>query len=445
MNFLLLGIRWPPPSTGLKLYILATILEAFQALARRPQQPRQVRIYANNVSQQRTFEKRSFRELIELYTSLIDVRIIEDFIAQSVSKIPVSVVNSAGRELTNSNRLSLLIDKTNPTQDWTETMRELSIFYGLTGNAFLLNSEDYLYTLSPANMKVNLQNPVEVPEFLNMINSYTLELSGVQYTLEYPNIFHIKTPQLKAENGIWAWGSSPYSAAIPVIEQLEALYSSRVSMIKDRGALGILSNQSEIPDAEMTKEVQDALADYGVTEGKKKYIVTTEKLTWQQMSMSSKDLEVIQQGRDGFSKLCELRGVDPLIFNAEGSTYANQEQGIKETYRRAIVPFATHLYEKLEPFFKYHFGGLSLSPDFGKVEELQDTGSEFSTKVIAELQAGILTAEQAFNFLYDELDMEFEADKEKEDNRQMFMDAVMENRENGGASEEEEVELQNVN
>jgi HK97 family phage portal protein len=373
---------------------------------------------------------------------LIDVRIIEDFIADAVSKIPVTVVNAAGRPLTNQNRLSQIIDKTNPSQSWRDIIKELSIFYGITGNAFLLFNEDYLYTLSPANMRIDLAKPVELPEYMNRVLSYTLELSGMEYYIGFNQVYHIKTAQLFAENGIWTWGSSPYSAAIPVIEQLEALYSSRVSMIKDRGALGVLSNKSQIFSEEAMKEVKKKLKDYGTLSDQEKYIVTTEDLSWQQMSLDSKQLEYINQGKDAFAKLCELRGIDPLIFNAEGSTYANQEQGIKETYRRAIIPIAQQIYDGLKDFLKYHYSGHYLTPDFSAVEELQDTGSEFSTKVISELSAGILTPEQAFNMLYDETDMKFEADKEKEKNRQMMLDAVMQNRENGQEEKEEEDEIE---
>jgi HK97 family phage portal protein len=420
---------------------VAAFFEAFSHLLR---QPKAVNVYQlnNRVQQKQIYEERSFRQLLLLYNTLIDVRIIEDFIANAVAKIPVKVVSASGRRLTNTNRLSLLVPKANPNQNWKELVKEISISYGLTGNAFLLDSDDYLYWLSPANMKIDLAKPVEVPEHMNAIRGYTLELSGMEYPLMQPDVFHMKTPQLKAESGIWAWGSSPYSAALPVIEALEANYSSKVGIIKDRGALGILSNESQIPDTESMDGVRDALNDYGITRDKRKYIVTTENLKWQQMSLSVKDLELREQGRDDFSRLCELRGVDPLIFNAEGSTYANQEQGIKETYRRAIIPFTESLYEQMAEFTKYHYGGLSFAPDWSAVPELQDTGTEFSTKVIAELSAGILTAEQAFNMLYDELDLDFEADKEKQDNRQMFLDQVMTNRENSQQEEEEQEENQ---
>jgi phage portal protein BeeE len=263
------------------------------------------------------------------------------------------------------------------------------------------------------------------------------------YPIVESDMFHIKTPQLKGENGLWAWGTSPYSAAIPVIEALESNYSSRVSLIRDRGALGMLTNESEIPDKEATKEVQDALNEYGTMKGQKKYIATPEKLKWHQMSLNTQELQLIEQGTHDFGMMCSLRGLDPLIFNASGSTYANQEQGIKESYRRSIIPFVQMLYNKLEPFTKFHFGGLSFSPDWASVEELQDGGTEFSTKVIAELSAGILSPAQAFEMLYEETDMKFEGTTEEDKMKDRLLNEVMIARENGSAKEE--VELQNVN
>ena len=408
----------------------STIFEAFASLMRNPKQNSQ-RIYVSQVPSQRNFEKRNFRQLQDLYTSLVEVRIIEDFIANAISRIPVKVVNSGGRELTNTNRLKLLLDKANPSQSFTELIKEAVIYYGITGNAFLLYADDYIYSLSSSNMKINLGRPSDVPEFLNFVASYTYEVQGMEYMMDEPSVFHLKTPQLNAENGLWAWGSSPYIAALPSIEALEANYSSRVSMIADRGALGVLTNRSQIPSKEQTALIQDALSDYGITSGKKKYIATTEDLHWIQMSLNTQELQLLEQNKVDFGKLCALRGVDPLIFSAEGSTYANQEQGIKESYKRGIIPIAEHFYDKLAEFLKYHFGGLYFEPNWEEVEELQSVDTEFSTKLINELRAGVITAKQAFEALYP--DGTFEADKEKEKNREQMMQMMQ----NGEGTEED--------
>ena len=50
-----------------------------------------INVYTNEVQKPIRFKARNYRQLEALYTSLIEVRIIEDFIGDAISKIPVGV------------------------------------------------------------------------------------------------------------------------------------------------------------------------------------------------------------------------------------------------------------------------------------------------------------------------------------------------------------------
>jgi len=391
--------------------IIESLIGRFSANTRR-----NIYVYANNVPQQQSFESRDFSQLASLYTTLVEIRIIEDYVSNAISKIPVKVMKG-NREVKGMTPLHLLIDKANPTQSWQEVSKEALVWFGLTGNLFLTMQDEYFYSLSSAEMKINLGLPVHLPEYQNYIQGYSIETMGEYYDLPIDTVFHMKTSQLNSANGMWVWGSSPYSAAIPNIETLEANYSARVSMIQDRGALGILTNKSQIPDKAATKEVQDALSEYGITKGKKKYIATPEQLEWQQMSLNVEELKLIEQLGTDFAKLCQLRGIDPVIFSAENSTYANQAEAEVGTLKRAIVPVATQFYGKLEEFTKQHFSGHYFAPDLEAIPELQELGTEQSAKIISEVQAGLLTKEQAMEILYP--DMTFEGESEEETKERM--------------------------
>ena len=94
-------------------------------------------------------------------------------------------------------------------------------------------------------------------------------------------------------------------------------------------------------------------------------------------------------------KLCNVRGIDPLIFSSEGSTYANQEEAAKGTIRKALIPLATHFYDKFNEFLRPHFGGLQIWPKFDEMPDYTDLETEQSAKIIAEVNAGILSRSQA--------------------------------------------------
>lgn len=360
-------------------------------------------VASQQVSWNENFEARSKAELVRLYTSLVEIRIIEDYIAQAIAKIPVKV-KRGDKVLTNSNELSKVYDQANPTQAFVEVFKEALIYYGVTGNLFLYHQNGYLYALPTQNIEILLALGVNIPEFKNFIAGYMLDQDGIRYPLQEQDVLHMKTPQLESRNGIWAWGSSPYNAAIANIDALEAVYSSRVSMIEDRGALGILSNKSQIPDKEATEKVQEALSNYGVMKGQRRFIATPEDLQWTQMSLNMEELQLLQSAQADFSRLCEVRGIDVNVFSAEDTTYENQYAAVENTYRRAIIPLTQQFYTKLKPFTMRHFGGLYFEPDMEYMPEMADTQTKQSVKVANEVNSGIISPQQALDMLYPTLE-----------------------------------------
>ena len=369
------------------------------------------------------FKKRSFRGYQALYSDLIDVRIIEDYISDNISKIPVGVFNQKDEEVFNT-PLNQLVEQSNPEQTWQELLKEALVYYGTTGNCFLLFNENYLYSLATSDVKVILGKDINLPEFMNYIASYVLDMDyGYPVPLEVDTVFQLKTAQLQSRRGEWVYGSSPYESAVPNIVALESNYSARVSVIRDRSALALLSNESEKPNEEQTKLVQDALNDYGITEGKAKVIATTQKLKYNQMLLGISELQLIQNLEVDFTKLCNVRGIDPLVFSATGATYANQEEAHKGTVKKALIPVAKHFYDKFNEFIRPLFGGLRLVPLFDEVPDYTDLAIEQSAKVIDEVNAGILSRPQALEILYPDIDyveQDSQADEVVQDIKQLF-------------------------
>lgn len=365
-------------------------------------QPLKVNVYTNSVTEPVTFDQLTFEQLEELYEALADIRIIEDFISDNVAKIPVEVVSQRGTTRKGS-ELNTLIEQTNTSQIWAEFIKESLIFYGLTGNSFIYRTPEtgFLYTLPTSKTTITLGLDKTIPEFLNYVAGYWLEQGGKQYPFQETDIFHLKTSQLASENGLWSLGSSPYMAGGPNVEALNANYSSRVSTLRDRGAMGVLSNESEIPDIEESRLIKEKLGtDYGTQKDQDKLIVTTQKLNYQQIALGLSELKFLDNLDLDFSRLCELRGLDPLLFSSQDTTYANQEQARKAAINNVIVPLADKWYAKFNEFIRPYYGGDKIQPLYDELPEYGSINKDLSDKLINEAKAGIITNEQAFEQLY---------------------------------------------
>ena len=84
----------------------------------------QINVYTDRVQEPVIFNRLSFAGLETLYDALADVRIIEDFISDNVAKIPVLALDKNGNE-SKLSPLKTLIDEINPSQTWSEFIKEL--------------------------------------------------------------------------------------------------------------------------------------------------------------------------------------------------------------------------------------------------------------------------------------------------------------------------------
>jgi hypothetical protein len=208
-------------------------------------------------------------------------------------------------------------------------------------------------------------------------------------------------------------------------------------MIRDRGALGFVTNDSERPDKGATEQARDLMQEYGLTEDKKgKYVFTTQKLRFEKMTLSTEELQLLENLNVDFSRLCQLRGIDPLIFSYADATYVNQTAAYRSTVNRALIPLALHFYDKFNQWIRPWAGQYRLKPKLDEIPEWHELGIESSKRIVNEVNAGILSREQALEIMYP--DLEFE------DDRPVAVQVVEANRgasSNGAANNEEEKTL----
>jgi hypothetical protein len=231
-----------------------------------------------------------------------------------------------------------------------------------------------------------------------------VNIGGKYYTIGAESVLHEKQVTLRYDDGSWAYGMSKYIPGDVNIRELKAIHSAKTSIIENRGALGFVTNESELPDVDQSKAVKEKLAaSYGLQEGQDKIIVTTEKLRWQQMALGIQELQLIENAKYSFDEICQMNGFDPVIFSTTGSTFANKKEATKELMAKVIRPRVEMFYKALSLFLNDYVKGDEIVPDWSQVEEMQDDRKIVTDLVTRQVESALITPKEAREILgYDE-------------------------------------------
>jgi len=350
--------------------------------------------------------------LISNFETIPDLFLITDYIARTVANIPVKVVKASGKEAKNS-ELWKLIEEPNQYQSWSELIKLSFGYYELLGNAYLygpkpdaMNQVTSLYCLPTDKTRIVLARDKTLPAWMNEIARYQVVIGGKEYNLDPAMVLHERYFSLRYDDGSWVYGISKYIPADKVTRELKAIHDAKISIVAERGAVGFITNESEMPDPEQSKEVKEKLqTQYGVLEGQDKIIVTTEKLRWQQMALGVQELQLIENAKYSFAKMCQINGFDPVIFSTEGSTFANKAEAVKEMMLKVIKPKVESFYTALSTWIAPGYAGDRIMPDWSQVEELQADRKAMTELLEKQIGAGIITPYKAAQMLYgDEVD-----------------------------------------
>lgn len=351
----------------------------------------------------------NFANIIATWETVPKIFSITDFITNEIANIPVKVVKPSGREAKNS-ELWRLIENPNHYQSWQELIKSYMTSYEILGNSFFygMKPEGFgdmvtsLYCLPTDKVEIILEGSKQLPAWMNRVKGYKARIGGVEYNLPATDVLHQKYVTMRYDDGSWIWGMSKYVPGDKVARELKAIHDAKCSIVESRGALGVFSNESEMPDKEQTKLVQEKLKSaFGVGEDQDKWIVTTEKLKFQSISANIQELQLIENAKYSFDDLCFMSGFDPVIFSTDGSTFANKAEARKSYVRKVLKPKVENLYQNLSVFLSAGYGSDMIVPDWSKVEELQDD-REKTTKVLAsQIENMIITPKEAREILYE--------------------------------------------
>jgi len=320
----------------------------------------------------------SNKELKQTLETIPDIYTITDYTASVISNLPLKFTKPSGAK-SNNEDLKKLFSTPNYYQSWKEFVKTYFYYYEIFGNAFVyfikpngMQTISEMYLLPVEFTGVVLKYDNKLPDWGNQVIGYKVTINGQDIVLSVDDVLHNRYPTLKYVQGSYIWGMSKYIPGNKNANELEAIYDAKTSIISNRGALGIFSNESNFPNSEESKNVQDKLGSiYGLGSDQKKFIVTTEKLVYQQIAMNLQELQLIENNKLSFEKICQLNGYDAVIWSTEGSTFSNKEQAKIAAIKDVIKPKADDFYSNINSFIAPYFDGHKVEPDWDKVSELQ--------------------------------------------------------------------------
>lgn len=170
---------------------------------------------------------------------------------------------------------------------------------------------------------------------------YKFELGMQKEAFTLEEIIHQKYFNPTTRGILSLRGLSPLSAAWLTLSADNQRSLAQESMQRNRGAIGFISNESDTIMGDNDRDVQQSLLDriLGGAWNTNKVIVAKSKAKFNQIGMSSSDLEILKTGIQNLRTLCNVYGAPSELFNDPANkTFNNQKTALKSFYENAVLP-----------------------------------------------------------------------------------------------------------
>src|ERR1044072_184082 len=253
-----------------------------------------------------------------------------------------------------NDRLQKLLDNPNDAQSKDEFYSALYTFPFLTGNAFVVKD---LYS-DGASRGLPYQLWHLSPAYTNIVPSGTLprKAIGYEYTLYGGNVLKFDANQVMHRryfnpvfdyNGSELYGLSPLAAAGKRLTQSENESDYANNALKNNGAGGFIS----LDDSTLTVEAWGQIKDEVMTElaainnhqngniNAKKLGALAGPFKYNPINISPADMQLIEQGKITFKKLCNIYGLSDRLFNNDATGIEiSIDKMLRDAYISCAIP-----------------------------------------------------------------------------------------------------------
>lgn len=333
----------------------------------------------------------------ETYQEVPQIKTVIDRKASMFANLKWKLVDSDNAEVEDADLMDLL-SRPNPMQNGKEWITDWKTVFEIHQDAYTFGNFATPLSSLPATLWTLPTEDIEMVQTgklyfqtkaEDIVSMYILKTGDPASDINFePNtILHCKAGN--AGNPIK--GQSKMLALKMPISNIMGAYKSRNILINERGAFGILSNNSKdasgggIPmnKKESERIEKDYMSSHGIQDGKKRFIISNASLSFTPMSFPTKDLMLFEEIDDDMKTIIDAYGLNTHLFSSvKGSTFENMIQGIRNAYTGTIIPEAELFAEKLTSFLKLDDRGLKLVASFDHIHALQANRVEQSEALL---------------------------------------------------------------
>lgn len=323
--------------------------------------------------------KLNLEHLDEVYHKIPHLKTVIDNIAELTSNGKWILLDDKDEEIEQDAVLDLL-NNPNPIQNGKQFITNLMISQGVYGNAFVYQQKGLKSELPKQlwNIKGDKLTIQTTGKFYKQT-----DLKKIITSIDFDNGKH--KDSFKPDELIIIKGNGTELIIEPSkietlhqqISNLQASYEARGAIIKDRGALGIISVENSkgdlIPMSPKEKEATEKKwkEKYGIGKGQSKMNFSSVPVNYTPISFPTKDLLLFEEAQDDFNTIIDQYGYNlNLLSNAKGSTFENVKESLRLVYQNTIIPSAENVANILTNSLGLE--GKRLVLDYSHVPSLQE-------------------------------------------------------------------------
>lgn len=271
-------------------------------------------------------------------------------ISTTTASLDRKFVDQNGDEIEGESELEMILQNPNREQGRAEFFEEIYEYFCSTGNVFIYGIEGVgmgfdLKVLNSSRMRLELDNmgkPLRWSYCDNM---------GREIPYELEEILHIKSSNIVEYKGSASYfGMSPLEAAWMIIKSSDEIFSAEASIFKNRGIIGILTNETDTPMLEPDRrELQTQFdKEVGGADQYNKIKISNTKLKYIQTGMSPTDLKLLEGILSKLRLLCSVFQMPSVLFNDNASsTYNNVVEAERGAHNNVYLPLGNKVDREL--------------------------------------------------------------------------------------------------
>lgn len=326
----------------------------------------------------------SARQAINYYECVSPVFSSLDKISEHVAAIKPVVINKKTQEVILDHEVLQLLQAPNEDMTYTEFIKQLCVFYLLTGNVFLLGMGNpkrpplEIHTVGPQYVSIfqgsdGFAGEHQVANWFSRNMTFMKQEGKLREparfidSRELLELWHIKTPNLGMASGNDFFGTSPLASIFYEIEQYIMSNVHNISLLSNGAKLsGILESNGDfdLDDEQFEQFKRKIVSQYTGPNSAGKLLFLENGITFKPAMQSNRDMDFVALRNSVKESIFDTLKVPISLVSSENMTMNNMEVGRIMLYESAVIPVAKRLFKELTRF---------LMPKYDKTGNLEIT------------------------------------------------------------------------